>query len=145
MAKFQMMPLVTANARRVTARLADAKDQDLNDNDKFKLVKLKGDSQYGLCATGDAIEGFVVALSEPMKYDGFVLGTVQTNERFIAVAEDAIAALDYVVAGAPTARNAVIGAAGPKVKKSDSPTKWRVVAVIKGTGAGAELVVEYQP
>ena len=145
MSKFQMMPLVTSHARRVTARVADAVGQDLNDADKFKLVKLKGDSRYGLCASGDAIEGFVVAMSEPTKTDGFVLGTVQTNERFIGVAEDAIAALDYVVAGAPTARNTPNAGAGPLVKKSTGATKWRCVAVIKGTGVGAHVVIEHQP
>lgn len=48
MAKFQMLPTVTAHARRITARIADAKGQDLGDADKFKLVKLVGDSARGV-------------------------------------------------------------------------------------------------
>ena len=145
MAKFQMLPVVSSNANRITARIRDAAaGQDLGDADMFKLVKMVGDSQYGLCADTNQIEGFLVSVSDPVKHDGFVLGTVQTNGRFIAVADGAVAVLDQVVAGTPVARGTKMTAAGPKVKKVGSgvSSRWRVVSILEGSGNGAKVVVE---
>lgn len=142
MAKFQMEVTLEQSATRVTARIADSKGNDLNDNDVGKLVKLVGDSQYGLCAKGNEIEGFLQAVENPAKYDGFVLGTVQTDKRFKAILEDRVAVGGLVVAGTPAARNTADGL--PKVQ-AGVPTKfmWRVVAITKGTGdAGSEVTVE---
>lgn len=143
MAKFQMLPTVTAHARRITARIADAKGQDLGDADKFKLVKLVGDSQYGLCADGNPIEGFLVS-TEGIKQDEFALGTVQTNERFIAVSDAALTIGDNVVAGAPAPRGTPLKHPGPVVKKSTTPTKWRCVANTGKTADGKFIsTIEY--
>lgn len=138
--KFQMRPLATSHARRVTARIADAKGQDLGDKDMYKLVKLVGDSQYGLCADGNAIEGFVVAVDGTGPYDGFALGTVQTNERFIGVADADITIGKGVVAAAQEARGTPLKYEGPKIKlDSGSTSKWRVVAKLGTTSDGKHI------
>ena len=150
--KFQMNVTLEQSANRLTARVADgatAADQ-LTDADKYKLVKMKGDSRYGLCAAGDEIEGFLLSLESPHTYDGFHLGTVQTDKRFRAVSEGTLNMLGEVVAGTVVARGTKLGFNGPAVK-AGTPTKhvWRVVAAIgqeiaagAAIPAGSEVIVE---
>ena len=62
MAKFQMKVTLDQKADYTTARVADgAATNLLADADVGKFVKLIGDSQYGLCAVGNEIEGFLAS------------------------------------------------------------------------------------
>lgn len=152
MAKFQMNVTLEQDATRLTARVADGTgvSNQLTDADRFKLVKMKGDSQYGLCAAGDEIEGFLLALEPPMTYDGYYLGTVQTDKRFRAVSEGVLNMLGEVVCGTVTARGTALNGVGPAVKAGTPTThRWRVVAAIGQNvaagapiTAGSEVIVE---
>jgi hypothetical protein len=160
MAKFRFEELVAPEATRVTAHLgaAGAGDQLPNatysDAEIGKAVKMTADSRYGLCAAGDAIEGFVVA-TEAATVDGLCLGTVQTDRRKV-VTVDAGATLavgDYVVTGAVVAKGTKLSAP-QAVKKPATPTTiveglaqsrfaWRVVSLLGGDGsAGSEVLIE---
>ena len=78
MAKFLITP-TTQNQITVTARLGgNAAGTRANDNDVGKGVKLVGDSNYGLLAAADAIEGVITSV-ETGVYDGYSLGGVQSK------------------------------------------------------------------
>ena len=152
MPKFQMKETLSPYRINDTARLADGTGEanQLKDADVGKFLKLVGDSQYGLCAAGDEIEGFLLALEPPMTYDGYYLGTVQTDKRFRAVSEGVLNMLGEVVCGTVTARGTALTGVGPAVK-AGTPTKyrWRVVAAIGQNvaagapiTAGSEVIVE---
>lgn len=156
MAKFKMGVLVDS-ADIVTARLADGtgNSNQLTKADNGKLVKLKGDSQYGLCAVGNEIEGVVNQADEMGLLDGYNIGGVQVEGRFVAIADGlqatpgtgTIAVGDYVVAGTVDARGTALTTAGPKVCKATAAAtglvfRWRVVSVGSAGAVGDTLVVE---
>lgn len=154
MAKFQMKETLDQLARIVTARVADGTGtaNQLNDVDVGKFVKLVGDSQYGLCAVGNDIEGVLETANEMGTQDGFNIGSVRYNGRVTVTLDGAqvdgtgnIAIGDIVVAGAPAARGTAVGGY-PKVRKATAAAnvvhKWRVVALY-GTGAvGQTALIE---
>ena len=155
MAKFQMKETLDQLARIVTARVADGTGtaNQLNDVDVGKFVKLVGDSQYGLCAVGNDIEGVLETANEMGTQDGFNIGSVRYNGRVTVTLDGlqgtpgtgTIAVGDVVVAGTVVARGtAIVGY--PKVCKATTPAnvvhKWRVVALY-GTGAvGQTALIE---
>ena len=156
MAKFQFNELIRPYDTNITARIADGAGagNQLADADINKFVKLKGDSQYGLCAQGDEIEGFLVTAGENggALADGFQLGTVQTEGRKLVTLDGlqatpgvgAVAVLDYVVAGTVSARGTKLPGP-PKVCKATGAKDtlsflWRVVS-LKGTSAVGQLAV----
>ena len=116
MANFQLNELIRPYQTNDTVRLADGAGaaNQLTDADVNKFAKLKGESQYGLCALGDEIEAFVTTASDAHAalYDGFLLGTVQKDGRKLATLDGlqatpgvgAVAVGDYVVVGTVTAR-----------------------------------------
>lgn len=149
MAKFQMRPLI--GRLGMTARFGPAAGAGnlFNDKDADKPVKLVGESRLDLCAQGDEIEGFVMAVDTATS-DGFSTGTYHAQKGDIvdvtfdglqATAGVGVVAVgDYVVCGTPVARNtALVGA--PKVCKATAAGatqnfKWRVVSLgTAGTGA----------
>ena len=155
MAKFQFAEIVNEETR-LTARIADGvQSNHLNDNDVGKLLKLVGDSQYGLCAVGNEIEAVLDSGPNSPLQDGYYLGGVFTEGRVRVVLDGlqgtpgtgVIAIGDYVVAGTPVARNTAITEAGPRVCKATAAGntlnfKWRVVALL-GTGAvGQTAIIE---
>lgn len=153
MAKFQFKETLDQLARVVTARVADgtAAGDQLKDADVGKLVKLAGDSRYGLCATGNDIEGVLMTADEMPTQDGFSIGAVRTNGRVTVMLDGAqadgtgtIAVGDIVVAGAPVARGVSLSGSYPKVRKATTPAnvvhKWRVVALY-GTGAAGQIAL----
>lgn len=74
----------------------------LNDNDIGKPLKLTAAGTYALCADGDNIDGFLVAV-DPETVDGYAFGTVQIGGRVYAQLAGA-STFGYVVeAGAPAA------------------------------------------
>lgn len=74
----------------------------LNDNDIGKPLKLTAAGTYALCADGDNIDGFLVAV-DPETVDGYAFGTVQIGGRVYAQLAGA-STFGYVVeAGDPAA------------------------------------------
>lgn len=155
MAKFKF-GVVLSEDTMTTARLADGAAADLlNDKDVGKFVKLKGDSQYGLCAVGDEIEGVVNSLNTAT-IDGYAIGGVQEEGR-VRVTLDGLQATpgvgviavgSYVVAGTVVARNTTLGGAYPKVCKATGAGntlnfKWRVVSLDGTTAVGQTGLIEF--
>ena len=135
MAKFLITP-TTQNQITVTARLGgNAAGTRANDNDVGKGVKLVGESNYGLLAAADAIEGVITSV-ETGVYDGYSLGGVQTKGYIDATAyglqatpgTGAITVGQYVLAAAPAAI---------QVKETLSTTLRVVSATNQATAATA--------
>jgi hypothetical protein len=154
MAKFKFGPL-TDSTTVVTARTADGTgaSNQLTDADTGKFLKLAGDSQYGLCAAGNEIEGVLVAANYPAPQDGYHLGSVAVNGRVRVTLDGsqvdgtgAIAVGDIVVAGAPEARGTPLAGAYPKVRKATTADsvafKWRVVSLDGTTAVGQTALIE---
>jgi hypothetical protein len=151
MAKFKFVPTVPTG-EVVTARIgAKSSDYKVIDKDKDKFVKLAADSQYSLCAAGNAIEGVLIAV-EPATRDGFVIGSVQKGGRVEAVCDGSqadgtgsIAVGDLVVCGTAVASGTALTAA-PKVRKATSQTaalhNWRVVSLGVDGAVGDTCVIE---
>lgn len=144
MAKFKMLPTIGTEA--FTARLgADSGSANyVTDVEIGKPVKLVGDSQYNLCAAGDQLEGFIVAV-EGAPADDFSIGSVVNCDR-VKVTLDGLQATpgtgtiavgDYVVAGTAVVKGTALSVP-PKVCKATTQTgmyfAWRVVS-LDGTGA----------
>jgi len=156
MAKFQMKVTLSDDDNYTTARVADGSATNLlNDADVGKFVKLIGDSQYGLCAVGNEIEGIMASGPDNATQDGYAIATVRREGR-VQVTLDGLQATpgtgtiavgDYVVAGTVVARNTSLAGAFPKVCKATGAGttlnfKWRVVA-LDGTGAvGQTALIE---
>lgn len=149
MAKFKFGVTLHESAK-ITARVADGTgaSNQLDKADNGKFLKLKGDSQYGLCAQGDEIEAVLVVANDIAPQDGYNLGSVDADDDTrVAVTFDGLQATpgvgtiaigDYVVAGTVTARGTALPGK-PKVCKATAAAaslvfKWRVVAM-DGTGA----------
>jgi len=140
MAKFQMGISLNTD-ENITARLADgtgsANQFDKTENNK--LVKMVGDSRYGLCAAGDPIEGQVYVANDIAPADGFNLGSVMPHDdgARIAVTLDGLQATpgvgtvavgDYVVCGTVVARGTSLSGANPKVCKATNQPGAAVTA-----------------
>lgn len=157
MAKFKFGVTLNQLADITTARIADGAGDanQLSDADVGKFLKLAGDSQYGLCAVGNEIEGFLNTAADVAKQDGFAIGGVQRNGR-VAVMLDGLQATpgtgviavgDYVVAGTVVARGTSLGGALPKVCKATAAAtgivhKWRVVSLDGTTAVGQTGLIE---
>jgi hypothetical protein len=154
MAKFKFGVTLTLDEHK-TARLANGPGatNNLKRLDNGKLVKLVGDSQYGLCAAGDEIEGVVVVADDVAPQDGFTIGSIADEDSTrIKVLFDGLQATpgvgtiaigDYVVAGTPVALGTDLGTSYPKVMKGTAAGKdmifnWRVVSFISAAGAVGE-------
>ena len=115
----------------------------LNDNDIGKPLKLTAAGTYALCADGDNIDGFLVAV-DPETVDGYAFGTVQIGGRVYAQLEGA-STFGYVVeaggsAAARTAEpsgygqvssHAVIAIGSPtaaQYKTYIEAKKWRIIS-----------------
>lgn len=151
MAKFKFGTLVDSS-NVITARVADGTGaaNQLSDADVGKFVKLAGDSQFGLCAAGNEIEGVLVAANYNAPVDGYNLGSVaisgeplRTKVTFDGLqatpGTGTVALGDYVVCGTVVARGTSLNGAYPKVCKAtaagaDLVYKWRIVS-LDGTGA----------
>lgn len=158
MPKFQMAVLVKTDAldtARVSDGAAGVSASQLDKLDAGKFVKLTADSQYGMCAVGNEIEGFLVSANDVAPNDGFNLGAVQKEGR-VKVTLDGLQATpgvgviavgDYVVAGSVTARGTVLPGPVKVCKATAAATglifKWRVVALLGTTAVGQLAYIEY--
>lgn len=154
MAKFKF-GVILNESTKITARLGDSTTAGTNllaDADVGKFVKMIGDSQYGLCAVGNEIEGVMNTVNTATA-DGYAIGGVQTNGR-VAVTLDGLQATpgtgviavgDYVVAGTVVARGTAVDK--PKVCKATAAAtalvhKWRVVSLDGTTAVGQTALIE---
>lgn len=95
-----------------------------SDKEAGKPVKFLGESRYGLCAAGDAIEGFVSSVNLG-SYDGYSIGgIVSSGLKEVTFDGDqatagtgTVAVGDYVVAGTPVAAGTALSVP-PKVCKA---------------------------
>ena len=157
MAKFKFGVILNEDTM-VTARLGDSTTAGTNllaDADVGKFVKMIGDSQYGLCAVGNEIEGVMNTVNTATA-DGYAIGGVQKEGR-VAVTLDGLQATpgtgviavgDYVVAGTVVARGTGLGTAKPKVCKATAAAtgivyKWRVVSLDGTTAVGQTGLIEF--
>jgi len=154
MAKFKFAVSVDASTDVVTARVGSAANLAgrLVDADKGKFVKLAGDSQYGLAAEEDKIEGVFIAL-DPATQDGWAIGSVQKDGRIAAVCDGlqatvgtgTIAVGDYVLCGTVVAAGTALSG-GPKVCKATSQDAtlfpWRVVSLGNAGAVGDTCIIE---
>ena len=150
MAKFQMKELI--GTEPITARLGAGSGSAnyVTDVEIGKPVKLVGDSQYGLCAAGDQIEGYIAAV-ETYTADDFSIGSVQFEGRKRVTLDGlqstpgtgTCAIGDYCVAGTAVAKGTAL-TVPPKVCKATTQTgmyfAWRIVS-LEGTGAVGQIAV----
>lgn len=162
MAKFLITETIHVEKVKTVRLGGNATNTRFTLTEQRKLVKLIGESQYGLCAVGDPIEGCVTSVEATGTvanaiYDGYMIGGIvstgyleATFEGSQAAGTGAIAVGDYVVAGTqpaigtinPTV-NGISGPGAPKVRKATDqaaakadPHAWRVVSLGEvGTGA----------
>jgi hypothetical protein len=151
-------PTVPAPVAQVVRLGAGNSDSDnLSDVDEGKIVKLVGESRYGLAVAGDEIEAVIVSV-EPATSNGFSIGGISKGEPskpMYAVADGleatpgtgVIAVGDYVVAGSITAKGTALTSFPKVCKATDQGTQkflWRVVSLgTAGTGAvGTRIVIE---
>lgn len=157
MAKFKYGVILNEDTM-VTARLGDSTTAGTNllaDADVGKFVKMIGDSQYGLCAVGNEIEGVMNTVNTATA-DGYAIGGVQKEGR-VAVTLDGLQATpgtgviavgDYVVTGTVVARGTALSGAKPKVCKATAAAtgvvfKWRVVSLDGTTAVGQTGLIEF--
>jgi hypothetical protein len=128
--------------------------------DSFKVVKLIGDSRYGLAIDGDSIEGFLIAVEPSTVNNGFGFGSIQCKENFIVsnAGAGAIAVGALVVAAAQPAVGTALAtvASGPLTGNRAAPVRaaagaeltrpffnWRVTSLLRGNGGvGTQILIE---
>lgn len=167
MPKFQYGETITERAAKTT-RLGSGTAQLWTDKEVGKAVKLTADSRVDLCAAGDTIEGFVIAVNADTS-DNYSIGSFAQGGRKLVLADGlqatpgtgAIAVGDYVVCGTVTAKDTALTTYQKVCKATNQPGAvpadltaagqqaklaafaWRVVAIISGTGAvGDTLLIE---
>lgn len=144
----------------VTAPLGASAGATFTGKDINKAVKLAAGDKYAPCADGDAIDGFVVAVTtdQPTVNSGYNIGSVQKSKRMIVqvvAGGTQLAVGDKVVSGVPLA----VGTEGKaQVKKLVINTTneagvvafvdanygkpvWQVISMLSGTGLATELVL----
>jgi hypothetical protein len=140
MAKFQFKETITSVdvfSARMGANTV-AINGTFDDKEVGKAVKLVGESRYDLCAAGDPIEGFIVAM-EVASLDGYAFGSVGVEGRKAVVFDGlqatagvgVIALGDYVVTGTAVAKGTALTADVKVCKATDQPG----VAVVSVVGA----------
>jgi len=158
MAKFKFGVVLDLEESK-TARVADgaaSSATQLAKEDAGKFVKLVGDSQYGLCAVGNEIEGVLQVADDIAPQDGFNLGAIlQSDDCRVRVTFDGLQATpatgvitigDYVVCGTVTARGTALPGY-PKVCKATAAAtgivfKWRVVSMDGTSAVGQTGLIE---
>lgn len=89
MATWTFTPLASDAQYLISAKLGTntvANSGHLTDNDIGKPLKLLAAGRYGLCASGDNIDGWLIAV-DPETVDGYAFGTVQVGGRVYAQLE----------------------------------------------------------
>lgn len=146
MAKFKFAE-TTHNEKILTARLGSdtiANAGSYTDKEVGKAVKLVAESRYALCAAGDPIEGKIIAAMAG-SFDGYSLGSVQTNGMIHAVCDGleatpgtgTIAIGDYVVVGTVVAAGTALSGDFKVTKATNQPGVAIVSTVASADTAAA--------
>jgi len=148
MTEFVFTPLVNdPHADVITAALGVDANNKLNDNDVGKPVILAASNNFVLCADGDDIDGFLVSTEANTVNDGFALGSVQRNKRFVVQVEageaGTLAVGTFAVAGIPAVAINVKQTYPQVILKAAAAgaALWRVIRVISGTGVAGDLIL----
>lgn len=155
MAKFKFAENLSL-AETQTSRVADGTgaSNQLDKADNGKFVKLKADSQYGLCAVGDKIEGVLSVANDIAPADGYNLGAIQNAPRTRvtclcdgsqAAGTGSIAVGDFVVCGTIDARGTALTTSGPKVRKATNQPGATITApdnLVASVNAAIALAVD---
>lgn len=153
MAKFKFGVTLDPYKINRTARMADGPGATnlLTKEDNGKLLKLVGDSQFGLCAVGNEIEAVLAVADDIAPQDGYTLGSYKNDigDRCLVTFDGlqatpgtgVVAIGDYVVCGTVTPRGTALPGTFPRPKVCKATAagsglvfKWRIVAM-DGTGA----------
>jgi hypothetical protein len=157
MPKFNIQPTIHSEHIRSVRLGGNASNTRATDRDIGKPVKLTADSNYTLCAVGDAIEGIITSV-ETNVYDGYAVGGIVSKGYVFAIANGAqgtpgtgsLTVGQYVLAAAPTAiQVAKTGAYLQVVSATNQATaataafRARVVSLNDTNGAvGTTVVIE---
>jgi len=146
----------------VDAALGAASGDGWGSKEVGKAVKLGSANNYVLCADGDEIEGFVVAIEPNTVNEGFGFGAVQRNGRTqakLAAGVSGAAVGNYVVAGTQEAVGFQTAGNRPLVKPGTAAAQagltpfaftertpntfmWRIVRLLTNGNAGSIVVIE---
>lgn len=154
---------LTHSPERLNVQSAKLGDPDtklvFSDKDIGKPMKKGTQGNFDICASGDAIEGFLDNIDAGGTSDGMYFGGVAAGNRGMRIAVMVeksgtdIAVLNYVVAGTNAASNtANADKLGVVVQSNsgagDTETKWRIVSlagdVATTTASKIEAVIELQ-
>ena len=146
---------VLPSSSSVTTKLGIAGTaNNYNANDIGKIVKVIGDSAYGLCAAGDPIEAYIVSM-DAATAQGFSIGSIQEEDSKFVTCDGlqgtpgtgTIAVGDYLVTGTVVARNTAL-TEPVRVCKATSQAvgffNWRVVGFRTGSGAVGSVALMAQ-
>lgn len=140
----------------IGAALGTSAGAKLTSLDEGKLVKLSTtlSSTYVLCASGNDIEGQLVAVEPHTVNDGYGFGTVQQRGNIVVtIGAGTLAQGDYVVCGAISAVGTAIpaittgaqtNAKAPNVIAGAGVVfKWRICSLLGGAGTvGTNVLIE---
>lgn len=138
MAKFKILPTTNVDGY-FTAKVKGA----VVDNDIGKPFKLSVDTTdtYELCADGNVIDAFLVAIS-PATADGLVLVTLNSKGYVGVQASGASTVGAFVAAGAPaaigTAETDYLGKVSTHTPLVTDSAKWRIVSATTTNGVVAD-------
>jgi hypothetical protein len=158
MPKFNIQPTIHSEKIRTVRLGGNTAVTRFTDRDVGKPVKLTGDSAYGLCAVGDAIEGIVTSVETGL-YDGFVTGGIVSEGYLRVTAWGAqgtpgtgnLTVGQYVLAAAPTAVQTPkteeymrVVSATNQATAATAAYRARVVSLNDTNGApGTTVIVEF--
>lgn len=161
MATFKAKALVSAPlADIVSAALGNGTTEVWTSEDVGKAVKLIGDSTYGVCSTGNEIEGFVTSVELTTVNSGVNFGGVQLNKRVeVTVGSDQggtamavgdlVVAADTVTLGTNEKGKVKTGTAASQAgstpfaytERTPNTYLWRCISISSGTGVAGDTVV----
>lgn len=131
------------SAQYESAALGVDADNDLNENDIGKAVKLASSNNYVVSTTDDEIEAILVALEPFTVNDGFSFGTIQRRGRALATVGTSEAGTVAVGELMLVDDQAAVNTAGGLVVYPGSPSQflWRCIRIVSGTGAAGDTVL----
>lgn len=127
------------------------------DKDFGKPLKLAADSTYDVCGDGDEIQEILVAIASQQSTvnGGYQIGTIRNDGTARAVTTATVVIGDIVVSSAqaalgtlnipakPTTAAMKVRSAGDATAQAAVKYRWRVVAILSGSGsAGSEVLIE---
>lgn len=141
--QFKRRPTVSSETQWETTAYGAALEAWTSEKEVGKVVKMGTAENYVLAADGDDIEAIVRTVEPGTVNQGFHHGSIQTEDRSLAVVVGAtVVVRDEVVAAAQEALGTQTNSNNPPVKKGAGALfHWRGVSIVSGTGAAGSVVV----